>query len=299
MSKSPAFQFYPGDFLSDPNQMLMELDEVGAYIRLICVCWDKGNLPNDLRKLAKLAGTTLREMERIWPALAPCFQDDPTFRGHLIHPRLEKERGKQAAWKEKSREGGKRSAEARKVKGGSGSEPKWLPNGSNQKATLQSSTSVDSSVEHQNPGEVAQKPDPRAEWAELMGCIRDVAGLGKLDGVRIARSASVAKQLLEKGETPLRIMAAIEGVRHMADRGQLREWIKPGEPFDLRALNNTKTVVHHHSGETLTRRLYDVALEVDTPATKRGGPPNPIAAVVAKAMSRAHVTLPDPDGFAA
>ena len=56
MKKSPAFQFYPKDFMSDEKQAVMELAEVGAYIRLICVCWEEGSIPRDMKRLAKLCG---------------------------------------------------------------------------------------------------------------------------------------------------------------------------------------------------------------------------------------------------
>ena len=38
--KSPAFQFYAKEFLSDANQAGMSLQETGAYIRLICFEWN-------------------------------------------------------------------------------------------------------------------------------------------------------------------------------------------------------------------------------------------------------------------
>lgn len=118
-------------------------------------------------------------------------------------------------------------------------------------------------------------------WAELMGVIRDTAGLGKLDGDRMKRSASVAKQMIDSGETPERIMDAIHGVRYLTDRG--KTWLRAREPFDLRALNNTGTLVDHHSGERIERRLYDVGLEANptTPTPRqRNANPTPISATV-------------------
>lgn len=110
---SPAFQFYPADFLADENQMLMELAEVGAYIRLICVCWKEGSIPTDLRKLARLAGCAPRDMAKVWPALEPCFEAHHSEPGRLVHPRLERERVKQEKHKQKMREAGKKGADTR------------------------------------------------------------------------------------------------------------------------------------------------------------------------------------------
>ena len=35
--QSPAFQFYAGDWISDPSRLKMSLDEQGAYVLLYCV----------------------------------------------------------------------------------------------------------------------------------------------------------------------------------------------------------------------------------------------------------------------
>lgn len=72
----------------------MTLPEVGAYIRLIARCWLEGSLPDDLAKLGRLCGTSEARMTQMWPAIVPCFRTRPD--GRWIHPRLEKEREKQA-----------------------------------------------------------------------------------------------------------------------------------------------------------------------------------------------------------
>jgi len=92
--KAPAFQFYPRDFLSDSNQMAMSLQEAGAYIRLMCHCWDDGSIPDDPIRLARLVGTTSNQMRKLWPAIRHCFRNGRQH-GRLVHPRLEKERVKQ------------------------------------------------------------------------------------------------------------------------------------------------------------------------------------------------------------
>ena len=56
MTKSPAFQFYPGDWLSSLRVSLMTLEEEGAYIRLLCYCWKHGDLPASPEELARLIG---------------------------------------------------------------------------------------------------------------------------------------------------------------------------------------------------------------------------------------------------
>ena len=118
MPESPAFQFYPAEYLSDENVAMMSLEEEGAYLRLMCYCWRQGTIPNDPVKLARLCKTTPAKMEEMWPAVSVCFRSTKDDR--LAHPRLDVERTKQAGYKRKMSEAGKRGAEARKAKGGYG-----------------------------------------------------------------------------------------------------------------------------------------------------------------------------------
>lgn len=125
----PAFQFYPKDFLSDGKQAAMSLAEVGAYVRLMSICWLEHDIPNDTVRLARMVGATQSQMKVLWPAIAECFQvrdDDPA---RLFHPRLEKERAKQAEFRERQKSNG--------LKGGrpvSQEKPTGNPDGSQNKA---------------------------------------------------------------------------------------------------------------------------------------------------------------------
>src|SRR6185312_11765498 len=51
--KSPAFQFYPNDFLGSGSVAAMTLEEIGAYVLLLCYEWNEGGLPDDLDRLAR------------------------------------------------------------------------------------------------------------------------------------------------------------------------------------------------------------------------------------------------------
>lgn len=104
--KAPAFQFYPNDFLSDANVIVMTLQERGAYITLVCICWQQGGLPSDVDRLARLCGAPAATFRRLWPAIAPCFR---TVAGgqRLLHPRLERERQKQRAFRKSQSDKGK------------------------------------------------------------------------------------------------------------------------------------------------------------------------------------------------
>lgn len=142
--KAPAFQFYPTDYIASQRVQMLTLEEEGAYVRLLCYCWQHGSIPSDVEQLARLIGkgasTTLAAV------VAAMFQ--PTSDGsRLVHDRLEREKAKQDEWRAKSAAGGLKSAEKRKggAKGGSTVvQPPNQPNGN-----IPSSVSVSNKEEEE------------------------------------------------------------------------------------------------------------------------------------------------------
>lgn len=112
-SKSPAFQFYPKDFLADEKVRVMTLQERGAYVTLLCLCWLEGTLPVDMGRLARLCGVPTATFQRLWPALEACFRVHSERPDRLIQPRLERERRRQATFASEQSERGKRGAAKR------------------------------------------------------------------------------------------------------------------------------------------------------------------------------------------
>jgi uncharacterized protein YdaU (DUF1376 family) len=118
--RAPAFQFYPGDWLSSASILLMSPAQEGAYIRLLCHCWlsEDCGIPDDeeaLAELSRLRGQWKKQGQRV-------REKFESIGGRLFNPRLIEERQKQAEWSRKSSEGGKRSAATRaqaNCKGGS------------------------------------------------------------------------------------------------------------------------------------------------------------------------------------
>lgn len=56
--KSPAFQFYPDDFIGGTCDLSAE--EVGTYIRLLCYQWSRESIPvDDIPKLTRIAGSNV------------------------------------------------------------------------------------------------------------------------------------------------------------------------------------------------------------------------------------------------
>ena len=110
MSKAPAFMFYAGDYLASSRVQLMTLEEEGAYIRLLCHCWNAGSIPKEPEQIARLIGkgasTTLATN------VSTMFIPKGKV---LVHDRLEQYREERQKWIEKSREGGRKSAEMRKL----------------------------------------------------------------------------------------------------------------------------------------------------------------------------------------
>ena len=131
--KSPAFQFYVQDFLT--GTMHMSAEEIGAYILLLCHQWDKGALPDNDKDLLKISRTRLKILEQVKTKFVK--GED----GLLRNARLEKEREKQAAYKEKMAEAGRKSGEARRTKTEPGSKVVQASLNSSSSISTSSSTS--------------------------------------------------------------------------------------------------------------------------------------------------------------
>jgi uncharacterized protein YdaU (DUF1376 family) len=115
--KSPAFQFYPSDFIADENVVLMTNQELGCYIKLMCYCWREGSIPADVSKIAKLCGEDGSAMAQLWLAIENCFDSAIDDASRLVHPRLEEERKKQDLFKKERKSAGKKGAKTRWRKG--------------------------------------------------------------------------------------------------------------------------------------------------------------------------------------
>ena len=141
--KAPAFQFYPGDWLGSQRVTLMSLEEEGAYIRLLSYCWQHGSIPREPEKIARLIGkgASITLAQSVATMFQPPLDNGSMVGDVLVHDRLAAQRDEYDAWLEKSRRGGKASAEARRrnrVEGEPPLQPPFQPNGN----TTSSSTST-------------------------------------------------------------------------------------------------------------------------------------------------------------
>lgn len=109
--KTPAFQLYPGDFLSSPDVQMMTTVEVGAYCLLLFNAWiitDRpGYLPNNERKLQRLSKLSDKDWKRVKDVLLEKFivTEDGKF---LFNKRLATEYTKQEARRLRLAENGKK-----------------------------------------------------------------------------------------------------------------------------------------------------------------------------------------------
>ena len=94
----------------NPLIAIMSLEEFGAYWKLVSYVWLEGSLPNDEKQLAKLLRVTPKKFGKLWSAMEKLFKIEGD---KLTHPELDETRKRQMEWREKSAEGGRKSARVR------------------------------------------------------------------------------------------------------------------------------------------------------------------------------------------
>ena len=153
--KPPAFQFYADDFLGGTVDLSAE--DVGAYIRLICFQWNRGELPKDSTAVDRVAGCKVSDH---------VLAKFPSGK----NKRLEAERQKQADYRAKQSDKGHASAQARFNR--ASTEPQPSPQPSPQPKGNSPSPSPISMRESARTPEDVQRPS-LAEvltYADRVGC---------------------------------------------------------------------------------------------------------------------------------
>ena len=72
MAKDPAFLFYSKDWLEGTAEMLPE--EKGIYIDLLCYQHQRGDLPNDLKRLSRLVRLSENDFNKMWEIVSTKFE---------------------------------------------------------------------------------------------------------------------------------------------------------------------------------------------------------------------------------
>jgi hypothetical protein len=71
MAKDPAYLFYTKDWLEGTAELYPE--EKGVYVDLLCYQHQRGYLPTDKKRLAKMIGIGQEDFERIWEGIKHKF----------------------------------------------------------------------------------------------------------------------------------------------------------------------------------------------------------------------------------
>jgi uncharacterized protein YdaU (DUF1376 family) len=98
---APWFPFYVGDFVRDT--MHLSATEIGAYVLLMCHYWERGSLPTDAERLARICKLPLEQWQCNCISLAELF--DANWR----HKRIEEELAKQAVLSAKRSDAARKS----------------------------------------------------------------------------------------------------------------------------------------------------------------------------------------------
>lgn len=132
--KSPAYQWYPKDVLTSARVAELSLAEEGAYRRALDFCWLNGDLPGTPQALAKIIGKGCTT--KIAAQVAKLFEEKD---GRLQHERLNIERQKQADFKQKQSESGKK-----------GNQKRW---GAGHQPSLEASQADSEAIAEQSQGD--------------------------------------------------------------------------------------------------------------------------------------------------
>lgn len=111
MKTSPAFSFYPTDFIM--GTMLMTAEQVGVYIRLLCFQWEQGSVPSQPALIAKVAGIRERKLLEMEEVLAK-FETGPD--GRLRNAKMEKVREEKIEFSQKQSQNGSQGGRGKKSK---------------------------------------------------------------------------------------------------------------------------------------------------------------------------------------
>lgn len=111
-SPSPAFSFYPKDWLADGPVRELSHEQKGVYADLLSIYWLEGGLPADTARLARLVGMPAKKLNRLWPEIERCFRIEGD---RIIQKRLEEEKAKQLAFRHKQAVKGAKGGKSRAI----------------------------------------------------------------------------------------------------------------------------------------------------------------------------------------
>jgi uncharacterized protein YdaU (DUF1376 family) len=112
MTAAPFMQLYVGDYLADTLDLTCE--EHGAYLLLLMTMWrHDAKLPNDPKKLARIARLSARKWEDVWASISRFFAVEGDS---IVNQRLSKEYKKAEAKSELRADAGRKGGQAKALK---------------------------------------------------------------------------------------------------------------------------------------------------------------------------------------
>lgn len=117
----PYLRWYVSDYRASRRVQRLSWQERGIYRELLDECWIEGSIPDDIDRLAEIAGCPRGVMAEAWTNLKPMFSPIEGLDGmYLTSRRLEIERSEDDAFRVKMANAGRKGglAKASKAKQG-------------------------------------------------------------------------------------------------------------------------------------------------------------------------------------
>jgi uncharacterized protein YdaU (DUF1376 family) len=103
MKGSAYTPWFHGDFLRSTAGWT--LTERAVYWMLLCAQWESGPLPNDMTRLAAIAGTDVATIKNVWPVVGKKFA---TNKAGMTNKRMADHHRNYVDFKRRQSEGGKK-----------------------------------------------------------------------------------------------------------------------------------------------------------------------------------------------
>lgn len=258
--KSPAFQLYPKDFLTDDKVLCMSPEVRGLYTVLLCIDWlNDGFDSSAMLKLSgfewlRYDGTLRDDSKAIEAQLLKCFAPHPSKKGFVTNPRLQKERLGQI---ERQNE---RSASGKK-----GAAKKWgnshaLANGSANGSAIQEPIANDSSSSPSSSSSSSPSPKNDHSNDHSKRKRRSRSALPTVDPDEIGDPPT-----LEHPELPPKLQAFFRAQGLIEAHPNV--WVKPGYLEKIREIHTFRPFL-----DDALQRMYEWSVSHDiNPRTKTPG----------------------------
>jgi uncharacterized protein YdaU (DUF1376 family) len=225
----PYFRFFPKDFMGDCIVQVMNTEEVGAYVLLLCCAWQQepaGSLPNDDNTLSRMARLDQSRWLECKKNVLAAFSMGADGRHHQKRMQTEHawsmrareyrseggKKGMKARWGERNgeRKGKKRAADNSVITAGNNTVITVPDNSVITRASGSGSSLLPKVVKGEQPEQKAPREGKVRERDHLFDSVAEVAGADpKVNGAQIAK---VCKQLraAEPPYTPEEVRALPE-----------------------------------------------------------------------------------------